>query len=259
MTLRDILIGGETEVIEHTATLSIEEGEIIYGQLWKVAGLDVLGCSAPFRIPSRRLADILVLRKKLRKKIAKSRRELGAADLVRFEDDVREAYLNIRDILHTPPRFANTDGDPLLFHTLTFQIGSPGVAFEALAPLAWGYSREDLLSHAELDDDGAIRGVEFDWIKKGNRKIEAWDNTILGHIKISGQTLTADVTRRAASQRNRKAAGHSGGSPEHQGADSGRNGKECSRASYAQSRPDGGDLARSRGAKTVARNVATPG
>jgi hypothetical protein len=35
--------------------------------------------------------------------------------------------------------------------------------------------------------------VAFEWIKKGNRKIGAWDNTILGHIKISGQRLTADV------------------------------------------------------------------
>jgi hypothetical protein len=204
MTLRDILIGGETVVIEHTATLSVDEGDIVYGQLWKVAGLDVLGCSAPFRIPSRKLADVLVLRKKLRKKIAKSRREVGAADLVRYEDDVREAYLNIRDYLHTPPRFANTDGDPLVFHTLIFQIGSPGVAFEALAPLAWGYSKKDLLSNAELDDDEAIRAVEFDWIKKGNRKIEAWDNTILGHIKISGQTLTADVNSKERAERLHK-------------------------------------------------------
>jgi hypothetical protein len=204
MTLRDILIGGETDVIEHTATLSIEEGEILYGQLWNVAGLNVLGCLAPFRIPPRKLADVLVLRKKLRKKVAKRRQGLGAADLVKYEDDVREAYLNIRDALHTPPRLANTDGDPLLFHTLTFQIGSPGVAFEALAALAWGFSKEDLLGNAELDDDGAIRGVEFDWIKKGNRKIEAWDNTILGHIKISGQTLTADVNSKERAEKLHK-------------------------------------------------------
>jgi hypothetical protein len=204
MTLRNILIGGEPEIIEHLATLSVEEGDIIYGQLWNVAALDVLGCSAPFRIPLRKLADVLVLRKKLRKKIAKSSRELDAADLVRYEDDVRETYLNIRDALHTPPRLTNTDGDPLLFHTLTFQVSSPGVAFEALAPLARGYPKEVLLRDAELEADGGIRGVEFDWIKKGNRKIESWDNTILGHIKISGQTLTADVNSKERAERLHK-------------------------------------------------------
>ncbi|MGA7218633.1 MAG: SEC-C metal-binding domain-containing protein [Candidatus Sulfotelmatobacter sp.] len=204
MTLRDILIGGETEVIEHSATLSVEDGDIIYGQLWNVAGLNVLGCSAPFRIPPRMLADVLVLRRKLRKKIAKSRRELHGADLVRYEDDVREAYLNIRDYLHTPPRITNTDGEALIFHTLTYEIGSAGVAFDALAPLAWGLAKEDLLRNAELDGDGAVRAIDFDWIKKGNRMHREWDNTILGRIKISGPTLSAEVNSKERAERLRK-------------------------------------------------------
>jgi hypothetical protein len=201
MTLRDILIGGETEVIDHSATLSVEAGEILYGQLWNVSGFVVLGCSAPFRIPSRCLADVLVLRKKLRKKIAKAKRELAAADLIRYEDDVREAYLTLRDTLHTPPRFCNTDGESLVLHTLTFQIGSAAVAFEALAPLAWGVSKEDLLANAEQDDDGALRSVHLEWIKKGNRENSSWDNTILGHIKISGHSLIAEVNSKERADR----------------------------------------------------------
>jgi hypothetical protein len=35
--------------------------------------------------------------------------------------------------------------------------------------------------------------VEFDWIGKGNRIHKTWDNTILGHLNISGQTLTVEV------------------------------------------------------------------
>ncbi|HEY6767951.1 MAG TPA: SEC-C metal-binding domain-containing protein [Candidatus Sulfotelmatobacter sp.] len=201
MALRDILLGGETEVIELTATQSVGEGDILYGQIWNVSGFSVLGCSAPFQIPSRKLADILVLRKKLRKKIAKAQRDLAAADLIRYEDDVREAYLNIRDILHTPPRFTNTDGDPLVFHTLTFQVGSAGVAFDALASLAVGLSKEDLQANAELDDEGAVRNVKFDWIKQGNRKIKSWDNTILGSITISGQSLIAEANSKERAER----------------------------------------------------------
>lgn len=201
MALRDILLGSETEVIEHSATLLVEAGEILYGQLWNVSGFVVLGCSAPFRIPSRYLAEVLVLRKKLRKKIAKAQRELGPADLVRYEDDVREAYLTIRDILHTPPRFSNTDGESLVLHTLTFHIGSPGVAFEALAPMAWGVSKEDLLANAEFDEDGAIRSVRMEWIKKGNRTMKSWDNTVLGHIRISGPSLVAEVNSKERADR----------------------------------------------------------
>jgi hypothetical protein len=164
----------------------------------------VLGCSAPFRIPSRYLANVLLLRNKLRRKIRKSRRELRAADLVRYEDDVREVYLNIRDALHKPPVLTNTDGELLVFHTLTFWVGSAGVAFEALAPLALGFSKEELLAGAEVDEDGAIRRVEFDWLKKGNKMHESWDNTILGHIKVSGQSLIAEVNSKQRAARLRK-------------------------------------------------------
>jgi len=75
------------------------------------------------------------------------------------------------------------------------------VAFEALAPLAWGHSKADLLSDAELDGDGVVRSVELPWIKKGNRRIKSWDNTILGHIRISGQSLIAEVNSKERAER----------------------------------------------------------
>ena len=80
-----------------------------------------------------------------------------------------------------------------MFHTLKFRIDSPEAAFEALAPLARGQSREELLDGAEFGKDGKHQGVAFDWRKKGNAKIPGWDNTILGHIKISGRSLIAEV------------------------------------------------------------------
>lgn len=204
MALRDVLTGGEAEVIEHSATQTVRTGDIIYGQVWNVSGFAVLGCSAPFCIPPRWKAEVIGLRQRLRKKIARLSRDLSAGDLIRYEDDVRETYLDIRDALHTPLRFCNTDGDLLVFHRLAFQIGSPAVAFDALASLAWGRSKEDLLSVAELDEHGVVCSVEFDWIKKGNRKIKSWDNTILGHINISGQTLIVEVNSKERAERFRK-------------------------------------------------------
>jgi len=73
------------------------------------------------------------------------------------------------------------------------QVGSAEKAFDALAPLAFAQSREDLLEVAEFGEDGKLQRIEFDWSKKGNAKIPSWDNTILGNIKISGQSLTAEV------------------------------------------------------------------
>jgi len=98
----------------------------------------------------------------------------------------------------------NTDGDPLLFHTLTFRIESAEAAFDALAPLAVGRLREELLDDAELGGDGKLRKVNIDWIREGNRKFKSWDNTILGHIKISGRLVIAEVNSESRAKRLRK-------------------------------------------------------
>jgi len=203
MVLRDILIGGETEVIERTASRIMRPGDLGYGQLWKLPEVTTLGRLAPVCIPPGRKAAILGLRAKLRKKIAKQNRELIAADLIRYREDIRTLYLDLRDLMRQPPRLTNTDGEPLVLHTLTFRTGSAHAAFEALAPLAWGISKKELLKGAKLDEDGALRSVEIPWLKRGNRVHEEWENTILGHIKIFGRSLVVDVNSQRRAEKIR--------------------------------------------------------
>jgi hypothetical protein len=203
MAIRDIVIGGETEVIERSASQALRQGDIVYAQVWNLPGLAILGCCAPLCIPPDRKAEVIGLRKKLRKRIAKQNRNLTAEDLVRYADDIRETYLNIRDALHAPPRLCNTDGDPLVFHTLTYRIGSAEAAFEALAPLAEGRSKEDLLREAAFGQEGKLRRLEFNWLKKRNRKFTNWDNTVLGNIRISECSLIAEVNSENRAERLR--------------------------------------------------------
>ena len=193
MGIRDVLMGGETEVIERLASGAARQGDIVYAQVWNLPGLSILGCCAPVCIPPSWKAEVIGLRKKLHRRIAKQNRNLAAEDLVRYADEIRATYLTIRDSLNRPPQLANTDGDPLVFHTLTFRIESPEAVFDALASLAVGRSKEDLLAHAEFDRAGKLHSVAFDWLKKGNARISSWDNTILGSIKISGHALVAEV------------------------------------------------------------------
>jgi hypothetical protein len=200
MVLRDVLIGGETEVIERTASRMMRPGDLGYGQMCRLPEVTTLGRWAPVCIPPGRKVVIVGLRGKLRKKIAKQNRELTAADLIWYREEIRTAYLDIRDGMRIPPRLTNTDGDPLILHTLTFRTGSAHAAFEALAPLARGASKKELLAGAELDDDGALRSVEIPWLKKGNRMHKEWETTLLGHIRISGRSLVVEVNseKRAA-------------------------------------------------------------
>jgi hypothetical protein len=202
--LGEVLTGWKTEVRERTASELVRPGDVLYAQVWSLPGITVLGCCGPVCIPPGRKAEIIGLRARLRKRVARQNRRLTAEDIVRYSDEVRATYLNIRDALRAPLRLHNTDGDPLVFHTLSFRIESAEAAFEALAPLAEGRSRDDLLSDAKLDKDGKLRRVEFDWLKRGNRKFSTWDNTILGSIKISHHSLVAEVNSEKRAVRLRK-------------------------------------------------------
>ena len=204
MVVCDVLIGGETEVIERSGSQALRPGDLLFAQIWHQPELAVFGSMAPICIPPDKKVEVIELRKKLKKRIAKQNRYLTPHDLLRYADLIRATYLDIRDRLFLPPVLCNTDGDPLLFHTLTFRIESAEAAFDALAPLAAGRSREELLDDAELDDDGKLRMVNLDWIKEGNRKFKTWDNTILGHIKISEARLVAEVNSENRAKRLRK-------------------------------------------------------
>jgi len=201
--LVDVLTGSQSDVREQMASQQAKAGDLLYGSLWTLPGITVLGCSAPIKIPLSWKAEIIGLRKMLRRRSARQNRPLSVEDLLRYADEIRATYLLIRDSLNTPPRLSNTDGDPLVFHTLTFQVDSAENAFEALAPLGEGRSKEKLLDDAEFDEAGRLRRIAFDWLKKGNSKISSWDHTILGSIKISEHSLVAEVNSEKRAKRLR--------------------------------------------------------
>jgi hypothetical protein len=191
--LRDLLIGEETEVEEHSASLQMRPGDLAYGQIWILPEVATLGRLAPRVIRPDNKVKIVKLRAQLRKKIANENRELNADDLLRYNDEIRIVYLDIRDAQLRPPVLQNTDGELIHFHTLTYRIESAQLAFDALAPLAWHITKEDLLDEAELDKNGALQNVEIPWSKKGNKLHDSWENTILGHLKIDGRVLVVEV------------------------------------------------------------------
>ena len=190
---RDVLIGGETEVEEHSATRKMRPGDLVYGQIWKLPEVATIGRLGPRLIRPEQKPGVLVLRAKLRRKIAKKNRDLNSEDLLRYREEIRTVYLDIRDEALRPKTLTNTDGEPVVLHKLTFRVGSAQLAFDALASLAWSMAKETLLEEAEWDADGSLVSVEFDWLGKGNKMHKDWDNTILGHLKISGRTLVVDV------------------------------------------------------------------
>jgi hypothetical protein len=203
MSLLDVLIGSEFDVEEHAGSETLRQGDLIYAQLCRLPDVTTVGRMTPVALPPAYKADVVRLRTKLTRKIAKKGRALVAEDLRWYRDEIRTVYLNTRDARRRPPVLCNTDREPLLFHTLTFRVGSAQVAFDALASLAWGETKEELLQAAEFDREGVLCSIRFDWRRKGNAMHKTWDNTILGHLNISGRKLTADVNSAMRAERIR--------------------------------------------------------
>lgn len=99
----------------------------------------------------------------------------------------------------------NTDGEPLEMHTMKFELRlSPTDAFDLLAPLLGGVrEKEDVLAENESGASHGLPTIDFAWYKRGNKKMKSWDNTILGHLKLSPGLLVADVNSRKRAEKLR--------------------------------------------------------
>jgi hypothetical protein len=80
----------------------------------------------------------------------------------------------------------------------------PQAAFDALKHLALDEPDEDLLTDATRDSEHKLKGVRFNWKKRGNKKHAGWDNTVLGWIEIDGTRLIAEVNSKARADAIRK-------------------------------------------------------
>jgi len=189
--LRDSISGEERHVIEHGGSRHAQPDDILFAQVVVLDELAQLEGCAPLLIPPIHKAPILALRKK----IASAGVPIAREGLKEYDLEMFGVYHALIEPLLNPPqpKLNNTDGDPLLFHKLIYDIDSPQTAFDALKALALDASDTELLAGAEHDAHGRLRKVEFSWLKRGNQQHKDWNNTILGNIRIDGGTLTAEV------------------------------------------------------------------
>jgi len=189
--LRDIFTGEEAEVAEHSGSQSAQAGDILYAKVVRIDGLALIdGCSI-VAFPPIEKTDILDMRAQMQE----GSPVLTPEVLKEWDGEIRDLYLDIADRLLNPqlPALQNTDGDPLLLHTLHFDIDSPRAAFDALKHLCLTASEDELLADAVFDSAGELRKVELPWQKPGNKKNPTWDNTVLANIIIDGAKLSVAV------------------------------------------------------------------
>lgn len=203
ITLRDVLIGHEVVVTEKTASRTAQRGDIFLARVAELEGLAVLDACAPIAFPPLEKAPII----DLRNQILRTHSMLTPEVVREHQREVLQIYHSTADRLLNPtmPKLANTDGEPLAFCRVTYEISSPGGAFDALRHLSLGQTQSELLEDAKFDSAGNLISVQFPWLKRGNRQMP-WRNTSLGMVKIDGQRLVAEVNSEQRARRFRRIA-----------------------------------------------------
>jgi hypothetical protein len=193
------MTGQEHVVTERSASQAAERGDLLFGQLALIEGLRMLEAFNGYAIPPIEKALVI----DLRAHIARGNPRITPDVLREYDLELLNLFHEINDRLFNPPLpvLQNTDGDPIIFHKLVFDLKtSPQTTFDALKHLALDEAEEDLLADATRGAGNALTRVRFAWKKHGNKKHASWDNTVLGWIEIDGGRLTADVNSDARAE-----------------------------------------------------------
>ncbi len=203
MRLRDLFTGDEYDVRERSASTSVFEGAVLFARVVALDSVAILmGCGSYVIPPSFRYG-LLELRDELAL-------ELGVLDeekLLELDPDLRDEFCEIAErIRHPPsPRLQNTDGEPLILHRLEYELAcSPRDALDALKGLAFEWDDEDFARESTFDESGALAGIAFPWLGRGNRAHPTWTNTVLGRIRIDGTKMEVEVNSNERSERIRR-------------------------------------------------------
>jgi hypothetical protein len=148
----------------------------------------LIGCGTVL-IPPKMKPELI----RFRKRLQESEDPITSYLLYEYDLEIRELYFHIYYSLMEPPELQNTDGDPLSFHWLHYEIESPEWSFERLKTLSVIDSADELRREADLDESGRIVRVEIPWTRKNSSKNARLDNTVMGRLAIDEHRLKVEV------------------------------------------------------------------
>lgn len=196
LTLRDILRKNEVRVKERSASTILQRGYVILARVVPLDGLFFFMGTGSRVITPEFLENVLTLRKWLESLQSTAEEPISPETLLDHEEDLRETYFEIIDLMENRPlEIQNTDGDPIAFHRLTYEIPSFEVAFYALKDLeqkATHLSDTEMLEDAKKHKRGTPKELIIRWLRRGH-KGEPSGSTTLATITISSSRLAVEV------------------------------------------------------------------
>ncbi len=189
--VQDLLTEERFTVIEKMGSKSMKTGDLLFGKVITVRDVCMFDGLAPFLMPPKFKVNVVHERKRFRDKSGL----ISPVVLREYDLELLKIFWDFYEELYNPapPILTNTDGDLLVPHELTFSIESIEDTFEALHKLCFNTSRKELLEDADYAKDGRMKSLEFPWLRKGNKSSPAWDNTVLGHIRLENKKMKVEV------------------------------------------------------------------
>lgn len=202
LDIKDVLTGKRFHVLEQSASRRLRPADLLFTRVLTLGGVSIMMGASPFIVPPRWHTPIIDWRERMCRK-----RLMSRADLDDFDIEIRETYFQIAAELldPTPPKLANTDGEPLALTTLTYDLRTTVErAFETLSPMARVHG-EDHIDEITHDESGTITGAVLSWVRAGNRQHKEWDNTILGTLRLGTERLVVEVNSARRAERAKRA------------------------------------------------------
>jgi hypothetical protein len=202
LDLRDILTGRRFHVLEERASQTLAVHDLVFVRVVTVGTTSILMGMAPFVIPSSWHLSIIQWRAERFRERTPDPHLMTRSDVAEFDIEIRELYLAIATDLLTPspPDVTNTDGETLVWTTLTFDVDGPlGTVVDrlrVLARVAEGRHGEsdDPMAIGPIaltrDDTGALVSASVPW--HGDAK-EASDDVLLGMLDVTPGRIVASV------------------------------------------------------------------
>ncbi len=186
LTLKDVLTGEQTKVMEATASEMLQIGDILLGRIVTVDHVSILMGLSSIAIRPSFKSQIIHLRNQIRKMDGPVIQKV----LQIHSYDIRDLYLRLYNAMTQPFELTNSAGEPLLFHTLKFKIEDPHDAFQKLQSLAGDQdSLESATQKADFDADHRIEKIIFPWFDKDAQG----QDTVFGQITIDHDALLVEV------------------------------------------------------------------
>ncbi|MFH1984011.1 MAG: DUF6398 domain-containing protein [Pseudomonadota bacterium] len=194
--LRDLLTGRDAKIMERMASDAVTAGEILLCRVVQIEHVAMMvGCSQ-IALPQAYKKDIRLLKQE----IADCADDVDDESVSEFEDEVFDCYRWIYRSLTGPPQISNTDGDPISFHMLHYDIDDPHEVAEKLAPLATGVEAALLLKDADRDENGRIVRADLPWFRRFPGAVETWGPQVFGRIDIEGEQLLVMVNSKVRAE-----------------------------------------------------------